>query len=48
MIKDKFKKYIIDISKRNVLIRKLLRKVLNIKNKLYFKIHSILIKTEEN
>ena len=48
MIKDKFKKYIIDISKRNVLIRKLLRKVLNIKNKLYFKIHSIGIKTDEN
>lgn len=48
MIKDKFKKYIIDISKRSVLIRKLLRKVLNIKNKLYFKIHSIGIKTDEN
>lgn len=48
MIKDKFKKYIIDISKRNVLIRKLLRKVLNITDKLYFKIHSIGIKTDEN
>lgn len=47
MIKDNIRKNIVDIAKKNTTIRKLLRKVLNIKEKVYFKINTKGIKIDE-
>lgn len=41
------KKILIDISKKNKFIRKILRTIINIKNKIYFKLNTIGINTDE-
>ncbi len=41
------KKILVDISKKNKFIRKILRTIINIKNKIYFKLNTIGINTDE-
>ncbi len=48
MIKDNIRKRVIDISKKNIAVRKILRKILYVSKKIYFKFNTIGIKIDEN
>lgn len=48
MIKDRLKKIAVDISKKNIFARKILRNLLYIKNYMFFKMNTLCSKTDEN
>ena len=48
MIKDNFRKTAVEISKKHIFIRKILRKILNIKNYIFFKINTLGLKVDKN